>query len=278
MRLGLRATIGPWLGRRRFPLSHAFASYQGDTPGSPYYVNDLLAANGLRYVWLNMDDLHRNQIALPEVFENGRPTILRRVRMDDGTRYYRFERCYGKLPGRVGGEASLRESPEAYDTSVLITETNLRDLCLAEGTCILYTHWTHSRSLPLQESTLKRFALLQSWRDAGKIWAPPTSRLLEWTRRRTFLRVVSRREGKRLLVELDGIDDPLFGREPASLSDLDGLSLVLPSADQEITIVVGGEALEANHVHRSGKLCWLDAHGDLTAPKRETSSERQTCV
>ncbi len=277
LRLGARKLIGPLLGRARFPLRYAFARYQGDTPGSAYYVNDLLAANGLRYVWLNMGDLHRNRITLPEHELNGRRTILAPVTMDDGVRYYRFERCYGKPAGRFGGEAYLRDSEAGFDASALITEANLETLCRSEGTCILYVHWTHSRSFPIPRPTIAQFELLRRWREAGKIWVTSTAKLLEWTRRRTFLRVASRREGKRLLVELEGIEDPLFGREPVSLNDLDGLCLLLPNASQEITLAVRGEALNANHVHRSGNLCWLDAHGDLTAPGRKMSPERQPC-
>jgi hypothetical protein len=259
-RLSARKVIGPLLGRARVPLHFAFARYQGDTPGSACYINDLLAANGLRYVWLNMGDLHRNRIALPEHEMNGRRTILEPVTMDDGVRYYRFERCYGKPAGRFGGGAYLRDSEAGFEASVLITEPNLETLCRCEGACILYVHWTHPRSFPIPNSTIARFELLRRWRDAGKIWVTSTAKLLEWTRRRTFLSVVSRRERERLLVALDGVEDPLFGREPVSLKDLDGLCLLLPAANQEITVAVGGEALEANHVHRSGKLCWLDAH------------------
>jgi hypothetical protein len=272
LRLSARKLIGPLLGRARFPLRYAFARYQGDTPGSAYYVNDLLAANGLRYVWLNLGDLRRNRIALPEHEMSGRRTILEPVTMEDGVRYYRFERCYGKPAGRFGGEAYLRDSEAGFDASVLITEANLETLCRSEGTCILYTHWTHSRSFPIPRPTIARFELLRRWRDAGKIWVTSTGKLLEWTRRRTFLRVVSRREGKRLVVELQGIEDPLFGREPASLNDLDGLCLLLPAGSQEITVALRGEALNANHVHRSGNLCWLDAQGDLTAPGRPIGS------
>ena len=60
-----RNLIGPRFGRKRYPLHYAFVRYDGDTPGSPYYVNDLLAANGLRYVWLNAQDLSCDHIAVP---------------------------------------------------------------------------------------------------------------------------------------------------------------------------------------------------------------------
>jgi hypothetical protein len=269
IRLTGRKFIGPLLGRQPLPLRQAFARYQGDTPGSPHYVNDLLAANGVRYVWLNRDDLHRNRIALPEHSMNGRATILQPVTMDDGVRYYRFERCYGKPSGRIGGEAYLRDSADGFDASLLINDSNLEALCRSGGTCILYVHWTHPRSFPIPDATISRFELLRRWRDAGRIWVTSTARLLEWTRRRTFLRVVCQREGRRLIIELDGVDDPLFGREAVDLADLNGLCLHLPAAQPELTVAVNGHALNANQVHRSGNLCWLDASGNSKPAQRE---------
>jgi hypothetical protein len=260
-RLTGRKVIGPLLGRPRLPLRHAFARYQGDTPGSPHYVNDLLAANGVRYVWLNLEDLHRNRIALPEHSRNGRATILQPVTMDDGVRYYRFERCYGKPASHLGGEAYLRDSVNGFDASILITEPNLDALCRSGGTCLLYVHWTHPRSLPISDATISRFELLRRWRDAGRIWVTSTAKLLDWTRRRTFLRVECQREGKRLIIALDGVDDPIFGRENVGLSELNGLCLHFSTAHPEIIVAVNGQVLNAGQVHRSGNLCWLEAGG-----------------
>ena len=260
-RLSVRNLLGPMLGRRRVPLRYAFARYSGDNPSSPHYINDLLAGNGLRFVWLNADDLDCNRIALDESMLNGRSTILEPVTMADGVRYYRFRRCYGRPPGRAGGEAYLRDSADGFDSTCLITEDNLAALCRAEGTCILYTHWAHSRSFPLRDDTIARFALLRRWRDEGKIWVTPTSRLLEWTRRRTFLSMATKREGTRLVVRLDAVEDPLFGREPVSLGDLDGLSFELAEPCSELQVCVGDVLLSPEHVRGSGQLRWLDAKG-----------------
>ena len=260
VRLAGRNLVGKWLGREHQPLRFAFARYQGDTPRSPHYINDLLAANGLRYVWLNADnDLHRNRIALPEHSMNGRDTILRSVTMDDGVRYYRFDRCYGKPPGRLGGGAYLRDSENGFDASTLINESNLEMLCRAGGTCILYTHWTHPRSFPISDEAISRFQLLRRWRDSGRIWITSTGRLLEWTRRRTFLQINCSRDGRRLTVEINGVQDPVFGWEKVSLADLDGLCLRLPDAQVEVSLAIGSRLLLPDQMHRRDDLCWLDA-------------------
>jgi peptidoglycan/xylan/chitin deacetylase (PgdA/CDA1 family) len=260
VRLSVRSLVGPFVGRERFPLRFAFARYEGDWPGSRFYVNDILAANGLRYVWLNMEDLNRNAIAVPELTQNGRPTILSPVTMGDGVRYYRFTRCYGKPAGRCGGESYLRESKDGFDASCLITEKNLASLCQSGGTCIFYTHWSHARSMPIADETIARFQLLRRWRDSGKIWVTTTSRLLEWTRRRTFLRTVCRQEGRRLIVEIEGVDDPIFGFEPVSLADLNGLVLVVPQVRKELSVVVRNSLVPPDQVHRSGNVCWISSN------------------
>lgn len=259
IRLTGRKVIGPMLGRQPLPLSSAFARYQGDSPASPHYVNDILATNGLRYVWLNMDDLHRGRIVLPEQTVNGRPTILQPVTMEDGARYYRFDRCYGKASHQRGGEAYLRDSVEGFDSSQLINESNLELLCRTGGTSILYSHWTHPRSFPISKETISRFELLRRWRDAGRIWVTSTAKLLEWTRRRTFLRLNCRRAGQRLTINIGGVDDPIFGQEKLTLADLDGLCLHLPKGQLQITVAIHGQVLNARQVHFTGEICWLDA-------------------
>ena len=256
-RLSARFLVGPLLGRKRQPLRQAFVRYQGDTPGSPYYINDLLANNGLRFVWLNVGDLHDRQLALPEEPRNGRPTILRPVKMNDGSRYWRFERCRPAPPVRGRGEAYLRDSADGYDASRLITERNLEELCRVQGTCILYTHWTHFRSVPIAAETIGRFDLLRQWRDAGKVWVASTSRLLDWTRLRTFLKVVCRREGKRLLVDLEELNDPIFGREPLARKDLGGLCFRLSNPEDSLVVAVGGKSLDPELLGRAGDTCWI---------------------
>jgi hypothetical protein len=255
----VRYVVGPLFGRTRRPLRSAFVRYRGDTPGSSYYVNDLLAPNGLRYVWLNISDLHRDRIALPEAQQNGRQTILQPVTMDDGIRYWRFERCFGRLPGPSGGDIFLRDSKYGHDASHLITETNLEELCRANGTCILHTHWTHFRSMPIAEETIARFELLRRWGTAGKIWLTSTARLLEWTRRRTFLSLRCSRESNRMVVNIDGVDDPIFGRERLVLNDLQGLSLRLRTSETTVVFALHGQMLSPEHVHRAGSTYWFDS-------------------
>jgi|SRR5579883_182840 len=257
-RLALRYLVGPKFGRKRHPLHYAFVRYWGDSPDSPYYINDILAANGLRYVWLNMDDdAYEDRICLPETQQNGRSTILKPVTMDDGVRYWRFERCYGGPPGRRRGEVYLRDSDEGFDSSYLINEKNLDELWKTGGTCIFHTHWTHFRSLPLSEQTIGRFELLRRWHDAGKIWVTRTSRLLEWTRLRTFLKMEVRREGKKLVIDVVGLDDPIFGVQKLTAKDLAGVCFRLPDNQTRFVLAINGKPSDPENIGYSGDLCWF---------------------
>ena len=204
-----------------------------------------------------MHDLHENRIALPEHGQNGRETILQAVRMDDGVRYWRFNRCYGSPPGRVSG-LYLRDSKEGIDSSHLITEPNLLELCRVHGTCILATHWTHHRSLPLSSETIGRFDLLRQWSEAGKIWVTSTVRLLEWTRLRTFLEISCRREGDRLIIEIGDVNDPIFGRQSLELKDLHGVCIRLKEPEAPVTIAVKGQVLSPAQLCRGGGMWWMD--------------------
>jgi hypothetical protein len=253
-----RFTIGPLTGRRRYPIVWRQPWYQGDTPGTPYYLNDVLRANGLRYLWLEAghDEL-ANVIALPESRNGGRPSILEPVTMDDGSRYYRFRRCYGRVQARGGVTVALRTSKIAFDASMLFSAANLDHLCRVQGTCILFTHWTVERSLPIQDETIENFQRLRSYRDQRKIWVTRLSRLLEWTRLRTFLKYSARLDKGHLIIDIGALDDPIFGRQLLEPRDCDGLAFDLPSHAETVEVRLAGRALPPGSVHREGANCWL---------------------
>ena len=254
-----RYLIGPLLGRDRQPLRYAFAWYDGDTPGSPYYLNDILAANGLRYVWLNLGlgrDAHCNRIALPERDWKGRPSVLDVVKMDDGVQYFRFDRCFGRESPAPGAWMGLRQAKKVFDTSVLFSRANLDRLCAESGTCILATHWTMEPSLPIQDETIAHFHLLRQYRDAGRVWVAPLGRLLEWTRVRTFLQYTVREGGGRLRIDIEDVNDPVLGRRRVTPEQCRGLAFRVPEA-AAVEISAAGRPLSPEGVGRSGRDCWI---------------------
>ncbi len=254
-----RFAIGPLVGRKRQPIDWRQPWYYGAQPGSPYYINDILRANGLRYVWLEDGrDGFPNRIALPE-FGNGRQrSILEPVTMDDGTGYYRFRRCYGKIRAPRGVTVALRTSGIAFDASRLFSAANLEHLGRVQGTCILFTHWTLPRSLPIQDETIGNFQRLRTCRDQGKIWVARLGRLLEWTRLRTFLKYSVIPEPGSLIIDIDAVDDPVFGRQKLDRRDANGIAFDVPSGTRPVQVRVAGRNLPPEHIHRDGSVCWID--------------------
>ncbi len=253
-----RFVLGPLTGRQRRPISWRQRWYHGARPGSPYYINDVLRANGLRYVWLEagQDELP-NVIALPEYRHGGRSSVLEPVTMDDGVTYYRFRRCYGKVNARPGVTVALRTSRVAFDASALFTPDNLDHLCDVQGTCILYTHWTLPRSLPVQDATIGNFDRLRGYRDRGMIWVTRLSRLLEWTRLRAFLVYSERFESGCLFIDIEAVDDPVFGRQPLAPRDCEGLAFDVPAHSGPIVIRLAGKDLPPGAVKRGPDVCWV---------------------
>jgi hypothetical protein len=218
----------------------------------------VLRANGLRYVWLEADrDELPNVIALPEYRHFGPPSILEPVTMDDGVTYFRFRRCYGKVDAPRGVTVAMRTSKEAFDASRLFTPENLDHLCDVQGTCILYTHWTIPRSLPVQDATIGNFHRLRAYRDRGKIWVTRLSRLLEWTRLRTFLAYSARLESERLIIDLDSVDDPVFGPQKLTPRDCGGLAFDLPDGAGPAVVRVAGKDLPPEAVRHRPSVCWI---------------------
>lgn len=255
-----RFTVGPLTGRARYPIVWRQLWYQGAKKGTPYYINDVLKKNGLRYIWLEAgQDTLPNVIALPESPHGGRPSILEPVTMNDGTRYYRFKRCYGKIDAPGGVTVALRTSKVAFDASRLFSAANLEHLCRVQGTCILFTHWTLARSLPVQDETIEHFHLLRTYRDQGKIWVTKLSRLLEWTRLRAFLKYASVRAPDRLIIAIEPLADPILGRQALSVTDCDGLAFDLPAETEAVEIRIAGDVVPPKQVRRQGLVCWISA-------------------
>jgi hypothetical protein len=253
-----RFVVGPLFGRERRPITWRQPWYHGARPGSPYYVNDVLRANGLRYVWLEAggDEL-ANVIALPEYRHGGRPSILEPVTMDDGITYYRFRRCYGKVAAPPGVTVALRTSRVAFDASTLFTGENLDHLCDVQGACVLYTHWTLERSLPVQDETIGNFDRLRGYRDRGKIWVTRLSRLLEWTRLWAFLEFEARQGPNGLIIDIGAVNDPVFGLRPLTPPECDGLAFDVPADHGPICVRVAGQDLPQEWVRRGATVCWI---------------------
>lgn len=248
----------------RRSISDALSWYAGATPSSKYYINDILAANGLRYVWLNSNDALPNRIVLPEQLYGDRSSILDVVTMDDGVKYYRFFRCYGKTQdSRPGMGYCLRQSDDTCDTSSLFTKDNLDELCQKEGTCILYTHWTLARSFPISDTTISHFNLVKQYRDAGRLWVTSLSKILEWSRLRTFLKYSIHVDKHSIFVDIEGIDDPVCGFNDVAVDDLLGLSFRVVSGRKLVKIAIAGKLIDSESYKFHGSICRITSKDEV---------------
>jgi len=256
-----RWVVGPMFGReRRNPIKEAFRWYYGDKPESQYYINDILAASGLRYIWLNRGptaDTLPNRIMLPEHTWQNQKSILDVVTMDDGVRYFSFDRVYGCINATPGAWPALRQQSPVFDTSVLFTEDNLRLLCERKGTCIMYTHWTMAPSFPLADETIGRFQLLKRFRDEGLVWVAPLRRLLEWTRVRTFLNYEVHDGTGRMVIDIKGVADPISGPVALTADECRGLAFRLPPGTKAVEIRLAGRTDALGAIRREGDVCWI---------------------
>jgi len=116
--------------------------------------------------------------------------------------------------------------------------------------------------MPVADATIARFKLLRRWRDEGKVWVTSTAKLLEWTRRRTFLSLRYACDRGNLSVDITGVDDPNFGHEALRLQDLQRLALRLRNPEQALTVALAGKVLSPEQVRREGDVRWLDGSGN----------------
>jgi hypothetical protein len=151
------------------------------------------------------------RLALPERECGGRPSCLRIVTLDDGSRCMVFSRC-------------LKPSPNGYASLELFSEDALNDLCARHGTSIMYIHWTVEPPRVFTTKGLEGLETLKRFRDAGRVWVAPTSEILRFTFVRAYLEYTSRREGDRRVIAIDRVNDPLGKPFVPTLEDLGGIS------------------------------------------------------
>ena len=217
-----------------------YQAAQGDNPGSPYYLADLVREFGFRYYWfIGAQPGYRTHVegtlALPErSCEGGRPSCLRVIDVDDGSRCIVFGRNH-------------KESPAGCRSLELFTDDALEALCERQGTGIIYTHWTIRPAKVFTAKSLDALDRLRRFHDAERIWVAPTSEIVRFAFVRAYLDYAVRCEDGKRVIEIVGVNDPTGEPFVPSVDDLRGISFECPAGVQ-IEVRLAGESLDEDSV------------------------------
>ncbi|MBI4643518.1 MAG: hypothetical protein HY790_13600 [Deltaproteobacteria bacterium] len=222
--------------------------YGGDDPASPYYTADLLKDLGLKYYWWSELVSWPLSCGRLRVFPDswlrpGLNALKNAVKILLGQRHkvkttaQIMELCQAVtlrdgLPVMAFTRHIRKEPTSRHTLRHTLGPPVLEALLAQEGYLILYTHLGLPRPQPGEElfPPPERAALasLAEHYHAGRIWVAPTIRVLNhWLVTRHLAWTVSR-EGERLIIHLEKLQDPTTGPRPPELEELAGLCFYVP--------------------------------------------------
>ncbi len=244
-------------------------AYKGDDPQSPYYTSDLIHDLGIKFYWwsevlpwplsgrlkrqspricarLSVNILkntiksltgRKNQTRKASQLTGlGHPVIL-----CDGTQiigFTRFNRC-------SQGVWSL---PTRHTLRYSLSPRVLNELLEKEGYLILYTHLglprEHGDKLFPGPDEEALFGLARHYNN-GDIWVAPTGHLLDYWLVNRYLTWQAFQEGKKLVIKLLSLNDPLNGSRVPLENELSGLCFYTPKPNETI-VRIGNRELSVN--------------------------------
>lgn len=260
----------------------------GDRRGAPAYHADLTLEYGVRYVWrgrttgLTAQDApvgpgsfvpilsrRRPLVSLRSAFKEaakvalgraghprwtlyGANQVCRPCRLRDGQPAWEFLRTNPSWggPGASATAAGLAE---------VLTPRMLRRLVARRGVAVVYTHLgkVEDPRRPLGAATVEALRGVARLRDEGTLFVTTTRRLLRYLTVRDHLRYRASVAGERLLLSLDGVDDPVTGPRPAGGADLDGLTFGVATGLPVEVRKAGGCVLPTRSVRDSDGVQWV---------------------
>ena len=253
---------------------------EGDILDSETYHMDRTAQLGIRYAWVgattrrvgqdarlgrgvsNMwDKSHKYSSALT-LAKEGRKWALGRLgdqrfqlhadnrltrplRLRNGYFVHEFLR-YGHHPAGVSHAAT------SAGLAYMISAEKLTQLIDREGYMIVYSHLGKNDGFddaiaPETQAALRHLADMQT---DGKIYVTTTAKLLNYHTTRNYLDYTAHfdEETRTTRIDIHGIDDPLFGAQPLTSKNLQGITFYVPDSDRaEIWI----NNRRHSHVHRN---------------------------
>jgi hypothetical protein len=229
----------------------------GDVPDAAEYHSDLLIDSGVRYVWDQRagDVWGVDEILEPLTLRDGRTvwgfTRFNQLRLGAATEGIARD-LHLPVFGSGGPDARLVTwYPNGLDLA--LSNAQLEDLVASGRKVIVTQHLGYAWDAPegdaFAETGVRALNRLREWVDARKIALGTVLELLEFDRARRFATATLAATSQETLIEIDAIDDPIFGAEPARIEHVRGLAFHVED-DRPIQIQVGGEPVPDSLIER----------------------------
>ena len=265
---------------------YMFRDCRGDDPSSEVYHTDLTIPYGIRFAWVGATTRLVGQSPsqplsfLVSVFDRRHPVpsiismvkefrksslgargderfalhssnqLTQPLRLRDGRKVHEFIR-YIDHPKGVSLGATSRGLAYA------ISMRALQRLKAVHGFTIIYTHLGKNDGCEevIAKETQEALRNLEQEYRAGKIYVTTTSKLLGYYLALRYLEWSEQRDGRRIKIIVEGINDPVFGQSDPTVEQLQGLTFYVPES-RLAEVYVGGRMvgdLQRNSADESGR-------------------------
>jgi len=239
-----------------------YVSNLGDKIKTKYYHADLTIPYGIKYVWLGSSTYIIGQSTkitfntiirscdskypikslynigkeiikhLLSIFKlskskyqmHGSNELVRITTLSDGQKIYEFMR-FDNYPNGIGYGATSKTM--AYNLSDRV----ISQLKEVYGFAILYTHFGRNEGCTqvICEETKKALRSLEKEYRNGKVYVTTTSKLLNYYINHKYLNWTHRTINNEVIININSIDDPIFGSFVPNEVDLQGITFYIPT-------------------------------------------------
>lgn len=233
----------------------------GDVVGADSYHADLTMDYGIRYIWrgrttgITGQDASVSLAALGHLFRPDHPLVSTRTiakqaakvclgrrnhprwRMHSDNRTCRPSTLRDGRPvweflrsNPYWGGTGHGDTPDGIDD--VLSARMLNQLVRRGGVCILYTHLGKVREThrPFPESACRAFRRLAQEHESGNILVTTTHRLLRYLVASDSLRWSARHEGRTVTIDVEAVDDVVFGSREPDAEELQGITFKVDGA------------------------------------------------
>ncbi len=165
------------------------------------------------------------------------------IQVRDGNRILGFKRYRGEYP------------PNSANFAHQVSHAKLKSLVENQGVVVVYQHFgvwkpfsappkdgrsaKSSKSPLLDDNCAWSFRFLAEWQERGDIFITTTQRLLDYLRVRDKVLIHTEQHGETLQIVLSSVECPVYGPEPITPSNAQGLTFAVEGNPAKIVITDG---------------------------------------